>query len=629
MATDLTTNIIQFGSRTFGEIRTDLIAYIRQAYPEVLSDFTDSSVGSLLIDLNAGVGNNLSVNTDRAFQETQLANAQLRTSLLNIAKSMGFNIPGRKPSVTVIDFNVTIPVLGDKPDASYYPTLSPGAQVLGGGKVFETQDTIDWNSPYSSLGDPNRSIIPYLDSNGVILSYSVTKREVVINGSSSIYKKIINATDVVPFLQITLPDQDVIEIEGVILLEGTNYTTNPPIGDFDPSMDGVYDSTIGSVVNYYYEVDYLAQQRVFVENLSSSVSDTGVTAGIKAGRWIDVTKKFISEYTPNGYCVLTFGSGDADVNAFKEGFIKVGVTNAAFLDNFLNNTALGEKLQANYTLFVKYRTGGGSNSNVGAGTLTQLGGYTLTVQGSRQDYNQNVQKSLNANNPIPAIGGNDGLSVEQIRQLIKYNFSSQERDVTLTDYLLQIYKMPGQYGSPFRANAFKSNNKVIISILGLNADGTLSNTSNSLLKTNITEYLTEYRMMNDFIEVNDGRIFNLAFDIDVYVANVSNNTIANSIITLVTNYMDINNYQMDENIFLGPLQKEILSANGVINVIDIKVYNKVGGQYSNNVVSQEIVDPATGEIQIINNTIYATEDSMFEVKFPNSDIRVMLRKSVT
>ena len=253
---------------------------------------------------------------------------------------------------------------------------------------------------------------------------------------------------------------------------------------------------------------------------------------------------------------------------------------------------------------------------------------TLTSNGSRQDYRQNVIRSLKVTNPIPAIGGNDGLSVEQIRQLIKYNFASQERDVTLTDYLLQMYKMPGKYGSPFRANSFKLNNKVVISILGLNADGTLSNTSNSLLKSNISEYLTEYRMMNDYVEVRDGRIFNLAFDIDVYVANVADNTIANSIITLVTNYMDINNHQMDENIFLGPLYKEILSANGVINIIDVTVYNKVGGQYSNNVVSQEIVDPTTGEIQIINNTIYSTEDSMFEIKYPQTDIKVYLRKNV-
>jgi hypothetical protein len=614
MATDTTTNIIQYGSRTFGAIKGDLIAYIRQAYPDVLSDFTDSSVGSMLIDLNAGVGNNLAVNTDRAFQETQLDYAQLRTSILAIAKNMGFNIPGRRPSVTVVDFTVTVPVLGDRPDASYYPTLAPGAQAIGGGKIFETQDTIDWNSPFSNLGDPNRSIIPNLNSNGIVMSYNVTKREVVINGSTSIYKRIINTTDVVPFFQLILPDQDVIEIEGVILLEGTNYTSNPAIEEF-------YNSD-----NIYYEVDYLAQQRVLVENFSSSVNTENT--GIKVARWIDVTKKFTKEYTSNGYCVLTFGSGDADANAFKEGFLKVGVSNKYFLENFLNNTALGEKLKSNYTLFVRYRTGGGINSNLGAQTLTQLGGYTLNVQGSRSDYNQNVQRSLKVNNPIPAIGGNDGLSVEQIRQLIKYNFAGQQRDVTLTDYILQVYKMPGKFGSPFRANAFKLNNKVVISTLGIGADGKLSNTSNTLLNSNIAEYLSEYRMVNDYIEIKNGKIFNLAFDIDVYVANIADNQIANSIINIVRDYFDINNYEMDENIFLGPLQQAILAANGVINVISITVYNKVGGQYSNNVVSQEILNTATGEIKIINNTIYATEDSMFEIKYPEKDIKVFLRKSV-
>jgi hypothetical protein len=44
-------------------------------------------------------------------------------------------------------------------------------------------------------------------------------------------------------------------------------------------------------------------------------------------------------------------------------------------------------------------------------------------------------------------------------------------------------------------------------------------------------------------------------------------------------------------------------------------------------VSQPIVNTATGEIQIINNTIYSTVDSMFEIKYPSKDIRVMLRKS--
>jgi len=613
MATDTTTNVIKYGSRTFGEIRTDLISLIQQSYPEVLSDFTDSSVGALLIDLNAGVANNLSVNTDRAFQETQLQYAQQRNSILNIAKNMGFNIPARRPSVTVVDFTVNVPVRGDRPDASYYPILGAGSQVVGGGKVFETQDIIDWSSPVSNLGDPNRKILPVTNSNGVIINYAVTKREVVINGYSNVYKRVISSTDVVPFFTITLPDPDVLEIESIILLGGTNYNTNPTNADFNTTE------------NRYYEVDYLAQQRVFVEDYANSAP---IEVGIKAATWLDVTKKFVKEFTSNGYCKITFGSGDANTNAFKEGFLKEGVSNRYFLENFLNNTALGEKLKAGYTLFIKYRTGGGSNSNVGAGVLTNLGGFNITVHGSRADFNTSVKRSLAVTNPIPAIGGNDGLSIEQIRQLIKYNFSAQQRAITLTDYLLQVYKMPGKYGSPFRATAYKLNNKVVISMLDIGIDGKLNNTSNTLLKTNIAEYLSYYRMINDYVEIKDGKIYNLAFDIDVYAENVSDNQIANSVITIVRDYMDVNSYEMNEDIFLGRLEKQILGANGVINIVAIKVYNKVGGQYSNNVVAQNILNTATGEIQIINNTIYSTQDSMFEIKYPAKDIKVFLRKSV-
>jgi len=610
-----TTNIIQYNSRTFSDIRTDLISYIQQGYPEIFGDFSDSNVGSILIDLNAGVANNLSINTDKVFLETQLESAQLKSSILNIAKNMGFNIPARRPSVTVVDFTAVIPVLGNAPDPSYYPVLDMGAQVIGGGKIFETQSIIDWNSPFSSLGDSNRRIIPNLDSNGIPVSYFITKREVVINGGTSIYKKIINSTDVIPFLSITLPDPDVIEIESVILLEGTNYSTNPNISEFY------------NINNRFFEVDYLAQQRVFVEDTTSSSANTN-TQGLKSATWIDVTKKFIKEYTPQGYCKLTFGSGDADVNAFKEGFLKEGVSNTYFLENFLNNTALGEKLKANYTLFVRYRTGGGVSSNIGANVLTQLGSYNFKVIGSRQDYNQTVQKSLKVTNPIPAIGGNDGLSVEQIRQLIKYNFSSQGRCVALTDYLLQVYKMPGKFGSPFRANAYKENNKVIIPILGIDSNNKLSNTSNSLLKSNIAEYLSQYRNTNDYIEIRDGQIINLAFDIDVYVENISDNQVANSIISLVIDNLNINSHEMNQDIFLGQLQTEILNANGVINVIGITVYNKVGGQYSNNTIAQSISNTNTGEISVVNNTIHSMQNSMFEIKFPEKDIKVLLRKKI-
>jgi hypothetical protein len=202
MANDIQ-NIIQYNSRTYSQIKNDLLSFIQSSYPELLSDFSDSSVGDMLISINAAVSNNLANNTDRAFNETQLANTQQINNLRNIAKTLGFNLPSRKGSVTLVDVSVSLPVLGDSPDFTYSPLLSAGAQFVGGGKIFETLDDVDFNSPVSNLGDPNRSILPNLDSNGLITSYLITKRIVVQNGNSNVFKRIISATDIVPFLQIT------------------------------------------------------------------------------------------------------------------------------------------------------------------------------------------------------------------------------------------------------------------------------------------------------------------------------------------------------------------------------------------------------------------------------------------
>ena len=599
-------NIVRYGSRTFTEIKTDLISMIKETYPDVLSDFNDSSVGSMLIDLNAGVANNLSVNTDRVYQETVIDFAQQRKSIINIARNLGFNIPPKRPSVTVVEFSVQVPRLGDRPNPDYLPVISAGAQVIGGGKTFETIDVVDFSMYDSNLIKDNKTVVPIYDSNKNSEYFLITKKEVVVNGTTTYYKKQLTSNDIVPFFQITLPDPDVIEIESVVLAE--NNVSTP---DFNQTE------------NRYYEVDYLAQQSVFVEDTAKKTSDVSV------GKWIDITKKFIREYTPSGYCVLTFGGGDSSVNFFKDGLIKEGVTSKAFLDNFLNNTALGEKLKPNYTLHIKYRVGGGSNSNIGIGVLTQMGNHVITVSGGNNMINENVKRTLKVNNVIPAIGGNDGLSVDQIRQLIKYNFSSQNRCVTLNDYLSQIYKMNSRFGSPYRANTYKENNKVMISILGIGSDGKLSNTSNSILKDNLSEYLSKFRSINDYIEIKDGRIINLGFEVKVYVKNISDTQIANNIIRQITNYFDISKQEINQDIFLGKLNKEILNVSGVVNTIYIKVFNKVGGnQYSVNTISQELVDTTTREIQIINNTLYSDKDSMFEIKYPEKDISVILVKSV-
>lgn len=602
-------NRIGFNKRTFSQVKGDLITLIEEFYPEVLSDFTDSSVGTMLLDINAGVTNTLHYNIDRAFQETQRDYAQTSQGIYNLARTLGFNIPPKRPSVTVIDYTVNVPVRGDSPDESYYPTLSPQSQVIGAGKIFENDQVIDWGSPTSNLGVNNRSIIPVKDSNGIITSYQVTKREVAFNGASKIFSRVITSNDVKSFFKLRLPESNVTEILDVILLEGTNYSGDPTDDDFN------------NVDVKFYEVDHLSENRVFLENPNG-----GGDVGVKLGIWTDVAKKFIKEYTENGFVELTFGNGNPNLDAFNSGMLKAGVDNKFFLNNYLENSSLGEKLKKDHTLFVRYRTGGGSNSNLAANTITNLGNVNMNVSGSRNDINQSVITSLRVNNPIPALGGNDGLNIEEIRNLISYNFSAQKRDVQLRDYLFQVYTMPGKFGSPFKVNVFKENNKVVIPILGKDSNGKLTNSSNTLLKTNISEYLSEFRMINDYVEIRDGRIFNLGFDVEVFVGESSDNRIANDIIRTIINYFNINTRRMNEDIFLAPLVENINNVNGVFNIISMKIFNKVGNEYSSNPVEQSLISNITGEIRPINNTIYSTEDGMFEVLSPQKDIRVFLRK---
>ena len=91
----------------------------------------------------------------------------------------------------------------------------------------------------------------------------------------------------------------------------------------------------------------------------------------------------------------------------------------------------------------------------------------------------------------------DEPSVDEIRNLVKYNFASQNRAVTIKDYQARISMMPGEFGVPFRCGVFEEQNKVKIYTLGLNSNSQLDNSSTSTLMNNIATYLADYRMLND------------------------------------------------------------------------------------------------------------------------------------
>jgi hypothetical protein len=602
-------NRIAYSSRNFADIRTDLINMVKQYYPNVLNDFNDASVGMMLLELNAAVGDMLSFNTDRMFQETQIDYAQQKQSVLSLARTFGLKIPGKRPSVTIVDFSVTVPPFGDTFDVAYAPVIRAGAQVSGAGKVFETQYDIDFSSPFSIGGIPNRLIVPNFNSNGILVSYTLTKREMVVNGFTKIFSRIILPSDVRPFFQLILPDNNVISIDSIITLQGTNFTQNP-------SLDQFID-----IQQRWFEMDALAESEIFISD-NSVASDN---AGIRPGKWVTVSRKFIREYTDLGFTKLTFGSGNQDISSLTDFDINPSLVNQ--IGDFINNMSLGETPSANTTMFVKYRVGGGSDTNLGPNVLTNVGLVSLTVNGPNQTINNSVRASLVVNNPLPALGGRDEPSVEEVRNMVKYNFSAQNRAVTIKDYHSRISLMPGEFGVPFRKGVFEEQNKIKIYILSLNSNGKLTNQSTTTLRENIANYLADYRMLNDYIEISNGKIINIGIEVDLFIDKKSpQSQIVSQVISSIQNYMDINNYEMGDNIYLSQLIEDINNVGGVLNVIDLRIFNKVGGIYSVNETTQPYIDASTRQIDISSDyTLFGDPITMFEILEPTVDIKVRVK----
>ena len=601
---------INYTSRNFADIRAGLIDMVRQYYPDIFNDFNDASVGMMLLELNAAVGDMLSFNTDRMFQETQIDYAKERKSVLSMARTFGLKVPGKRPSVTIVDFSVTVPVFGDTFDLVYAPVIKAGSQVTGAGKVFEAMNDIDFTSPFTIGGIPNRLIIPNFDANSNIINYTLVKREMVINGYTKIFKKVITPTDVKPFLEIVLPDDNVLSVESIITLKGTSFTK-------DPSPDEFF-----NIENRWFEMDALAESDIFIED-NSIASDN---AGIRPGKWITVSKKFIREYTDLGFTRIILGGGNQDTSSLCDFDSNPQLVNQ--IGDFINNLSLGEIPSANSTMFIKYRVGGGADTNLGPNAIKSLGVVSMFVNGPNNTINSSVKSSLKVNNAFPALGGKNAPSVEEIRNLVRYNFSSQNRAVTIKDYQARIALMPGKYGVPFRTGVFEEQNKVKVYVLGLDENSRLSNTSTSTLRSNIATYLADYRMLNDYVEVTTGRIVNLGFQIDLYVdKKYPQNQIISQVINSVQSFMDINKYEMGDSIYLSSLVETINNVGGVLNVIDLRVYNKVGeGKYSLNEISQPYLDTATRQIDVSQDyTLFGEPTTMFECKFPETDIQVRVK----
>ncbi len=607
---------VNYLSRDYISIRQDLINYLKVFFPDQWQDFNIASPGMALVELNAYVGDLLSYVADKKFNEMFLDGLFERKSAYRMAKTHGYKIPGVRPALSIADITIEVPVTANGPDPNYTPIIRSGMQVKGGGQVFETINPIDFNQDFSEDGVANRTIEPIINGNQDIIRYRITKREKVVAGATKILKKEVIGSDAKPFYELTLPDNNVLDILNIVVYEGQlGITTNPTYQQFnDPSLR-------------FFEVDYLPTDKIFMVDDSFARSSS-----FYIGRYVEVEKRFEKEFLTNGTCKITFGGGTQDYDAYDTFLTAMTGEKCQSSDlnisGILNNTALGVTIPPNSTIFVKYRTGGGTLSNVGSNVLNEIGNVEATSNGSNPAIKQQVTASLRASNPIPAIGGVGLPTVSELRKYIAANYAAQNRCVTLEDYIVRCYQMPGKFGSPFKVYGEVQDNKVKLFILTRDAAGRLIAASTSDIKNNLARFLTPYRMLNDYVEINDAKVVNIQIETDLFVdKNYNVNEIKSSVITAIRDFMDVEKWEMNENIYISQITDILREVPGVINVVDIRFYNMESGGYSDTLHFQatgsRVLLSSSGyrtQIEFVDNTLFGTPISMFEVKYSDKDI---------
>jgi hypothetical protein len=655
-------------ARGFQEYQRELRAFTRLYYPDILGDLNDASVGQFFIDLNASIGDNLSNYIDRAYQETQIDQATTRRGLLAIARNKGLRIPGKKAALVEVEITCEVPSDNNfGPNPKYYPILRKGSQANGGGQTFELLYDCDFHQQFDRNGISNRTIMPKRDSNQSLNGYIIKKREIMSASTTKFYKVSIDDNVSTPFMEIILPETNVLDVDSIICKEGSNFSYTPYMADFFIEDEFVQNGiTVDGLPTWrFFEVESLLEDKLFLPNTSIPVNnyptlnvvreqiDTSVVSNnitynfyqsVVKGEWKTIKQKFITEYTDNHFFKIIFGAG-SDYN------IPFNPTpGQKQIARIVNNMQMGTLPKPGWTMWIMYRVGGGQAANVSTGVLSSFSYLNYDIQGDGTNSSEdgflrnNVHKSIKLTNTTPSVGGKDEPTLEEVRYMIKYNSLAQNRCVTIKDYIERINKLPGLYGTPFRTSVMEKNNKIYVSVMGIDSTGHISEKVSTTMIDNIATYLSEYKQITDYVVVKPARVINIQVECDIIInKSYNNNDVVKNVIDGVADFFDVNNHNMGENIYVSQLISDILNIGGVQNLIDFRIFNIFDGEYSMSKISQSVVagkfddngiwmpsiDSGTNRVQVNlsdnDNVLYSDTDSMFEIKSKNNDIRVKVK----
>jgi len=609
---------IKYLNRTFDDFRASLIEYTKTYFPTTYNDFSPASPGMMFMEMAAYVGDVLSFYLDNQVQENYLQFARQSNNLFELAYMFGYkpNVVG--VATTNIDFYQKVPSILS--GSQYVPDFNYALFIPNNFTVSTT------------VSNQTSPIVSFLVADAVDFSVSsstdFTEISVYeVSGNNPVYyllkksRKAVSST-----------------------VNSTTFSFGSPVkfstvNIVSDNMIGVLDC-VDSNGNIWYEVDHLGQEMVFNSIKNTNVNDPNLSLYSDAPYLLKLKKiqrRFTTRFKNSTTLQLQFGAGTAadsdeeivpnpDNIGIGLPFEQTKLTTAFSPSNFLFTKTYGIA-PSNTTLTVRYLTGGGVGANVAANTITKI---NVNARFLNQNLDANTANdifgSLAATNPIAASGGGDGDTIEEIRQNSMMNFSTQLRNVTQDDYLVRAMSMPSIYGNIAKAfieptkiknlSAGESNSVLDLYILTFDVNRNLIAPSPSL-KQNLITYLSQYRMLNDSINIKNAYVINIGVNFDIIVLP---NYVSTDVITRCINglqvYFDISNWQINQPIILRDLYVLLDRVEGVQTVKNLEIVNKTGIESGYSLYSYDIKGATS------NGVLYPSLDPMiFEVKYPNTDIQ--------
>ena len=145
---------INYTSRDFESIKNDLENYAKRYYPNSFKDFSEASFGSLMLDLVAYVGDQLSFYADFQANESFLDSAIRFDNVVRLAETLGYKHQGSGKSTGKISLFMLVPVAANSraPDLNYFPILEAGSNFAGNNSsVYTLVNDVDFSDPSNEI----------------------------------------------------------------------------------------------------------------------------------------------------------------------------------------------------------------------------------------------------------------------------------------------------------------------------------------------------------------------------------------------------------------------------------------------------------------------------------------------